>query len=447
MTESLSLFSEYNVTELQNDGFSVCANRFGRIPARFLAFSGKNSLFLTEKAGKTQKKDKKDPPLTGSPSSRVLGGFDGGIEVGWYGDWSKDSFESFCSVFDRCRSAADQKDFYNSYCRVGRYVVQLAPTGAVVGRLKYKYVLLYHGLRIYIHGNPSGNIQPIRVKIGAVPLMRHGLQRVYQIIIDILFSLGFQPMEELVSRADCQIMSSDCSVQDFFESLSGGRFVTLSRGKLSLVASLQTGKLESVTVHSRNVELCVYDKLAELTTCEPAYQETFLQTYAPTGKLPPTLTRFEFRFRSEILRNFAIKTVSDLFCSAASLLRWASSAWFRVIKSKKTRGYENKAKVSDLWEKVQIAFHKVFSCFGSRTVQRVKILFRASSERVQRLARQAVGCLGSAVALLAGSFSEAKEDFYSLTVGLIDKHFSDLRNKVQSRAVELALVDGYYNKE
>lgn len=448
MNSQTSLFAQYQIDEQNNSGFDLNSERFGRIPSRFLSFSGKNSIFLTEKTRKKQKKDKKNLPLTGSPSSSVLGGFDGGIEVGWFGDWNEESFKSLCLSFDRCRTAADLKDFYNSYCRVGRYVVQLAPTGAAVGRVKYKYVLLYHGLRFYIHSSPSGTIQPVRVKIGAVPLMRHGLQRVYQLIIDILFSLGFQPMEELVSRADCQVMSSDFTVQDFFDSLSGGRFITLARGKLSCVASLSSGKLESVTINSRNVELCVYDKLAELVHCDSSYQEAFVACFGDSsGNLPSVLTRFEFRFRSEILRNFGIKTVSQLFESSSSLLLWASREWFRVLNRAKVRGCENKIPVCSLWRSVQNIFHKVFSRFGCLSVQRVKSSTRPAKERASRLVRQAVGCLGSAVALVAESFNQAKKDFYNLAVGLIDKHFSDLRNKAHSRAVELALVDGFYNKE
>lgn len=448
MNSQPSLFTQYQIDEQNNSGFAVNSERFGRIPARFLSFSGKNSIFLTEKTGKKQKKVKKNLPLTGSRSSSVSGGFDGGIEVGWFGEWNEDSFKSLCLTFDRCRTAADLKDFYNSYCRVGRYVVQLAPTGAAVGRVKYKYVLLYHGLRFYIHSSPSGTIQPLRVKIGAVPLMRHGLQRVYQLIIDILFSLGFQPVEELVSRADCQIMSSEFTVQDFYDCLSGGRFVTLARGKLSCVASLSTGNLESVTINSRNVELCVYDKLAELVHCDSAYQEAFVSAFGDcSGNLPPVLTRFEFRFRSEILRNFGIKTVSQLFDCSSSLLRWASSEWFRVLSRSKVRGCENKIPVSSLWRSVQNIFHKVFSCFGCLSVQRVKSASRPANERASRLVRQAVGCLGSAVALVAESFNHAKENFYNLAVGLIDNSLLQLKTKVQSRAVELAIVDGFYNKE
>ena len=448
MSAEPSLFAFYQINELNDTAFDVNSDRFGRIPSRFLSFCGKNSLFLTEKLENNQKKSKKNLPLTGSPSSNIQGGFDGGIEVGWFGDWNSEAFKSLCSSLDLARNAADNKDFNRSYCRIGRYVVQLAPTGALVGRIKYKYVLLYHGLRIYIHSNPSGTIQPVRVKIGAVPLMRHGLQRVYQLIIDILFSLGFQPFEELVSRADCQIMSQEYTVQDFLESLSDGRFVTLSRGKLSSVASLATGKLESVTINSRNVELCVYDKLAELVHCDSSYQEAFASCYADnSGNLPATLTRFEFRFRSEILRNFGIKTVFDLFCSSASLLRWASSDWFRVLKSPKTRGYEKRAKLSPLWSSVHQGFHRIFSRFGFSTVQRNRAASRPAKERAARLVRQAVGCLGSAVALVADSFNQAKQDFYNLAVRLIDDSAQQLQTKVHSRAVELALVDGYYSKE
>lgn len=447
MSDNL-LVTDYNINDINDTAFDVSSERFGRIPSRFLSFSGKNRVFLTEKTEKISKKVKKHLPLTGYPSSNFLGGFDGGLEVGWYGEWSKDSFTALCSRFDKCKDSADKQDYLNSYCRVGSYVVQLAPTGAVVGRLKYKYVVLYHGLRLYIHSNPSGNIQPIRVKIGAVPLMRHGLQKVYQLIIDLIFSLGFQPTEELVSRADLQVMTDKYSVQDFLDSLAGGRFVTLSRGKMSCVASLSTGKLESVTVNSRNVELCVYDKLAELVHCDSSYQETFFSVYGDNnGNLPELLTRFEFRFRSEILRNFGIRTVSELADCSASLVRWASSEWFRVLSRSKIRGMEKRIPISSLWSAVQSLFHRVFSAFGLSSVQRVKKSSLPANERAVRLVRQAVGCLGSAVALVADTFNNAKNDFYSLAVGLLDKNFVQLRTKVHNRAVELALVDGFYNKE
>ncbi|MGC8140709.1 hypothetical protein ACP3W2_24950, partial [Salmonella enterica] len=48
-------------------------------------------------------------------------------------------------------------------------------TGARVGAVYYEYVIEGRGVKMYIHSNPQGDIQPVRVRIGSLCLLRWNL--------------------------------------------------------------------------------------------------------------------------------------------------------------------------------------------------------------------------------------------------------------------------------
>lgn len=429
--------SRYQLDEAQGNDFPV-EGCFKGVPNAMLHFCGKNRSILTQKSNEGGR-----PLLTGTPSSN-LGGFDGGLEIGYYGSFGVQLFDKLSQRLQRAKDAADTGDVMKSYLKIGSFVVQVQPVGFRAGGVKYKFCFVYHGLRFMVHGNAQGDVQPVRVKIGAIPLMKYGLVRVYKVILAILFEMGFQVERELVSRADFQVMSTEFTVGDFFAACSRNRAVTLARGKLSAVCSLLTGDIESVTVVSRTAELCVYDKVAELVQQkDKGYFDAFIRRYFPDGVLPPVLTRVEFRVRGESLRSFGVYTVCDLIEKSRGLLAWYSNDWFRVLHRPKVAGMGKRQAVSQLWKNVQAAFHKVFSKFGLSSVQRVKADRRPPD--VSRLVKVAFGCLARAVVYTADNFVDSVKNFDSLLMDFLDSSRSDCLQRVRILASDLAVSQDFYN--
>lgn len=424
--------TKYALAEQQGNDYADDYGRFDRLSPIMLAFCGKNRSILTQRASD-------DPPLTGIPSDNHQGDFDGGIEIGWYGDWqSQKVFDYLISMLDRCKDNADVGDPLRSYFTLGSYTFKVEPKGAVVGRIKYKFVLIYHGLRIYVHANPMGDIQPVRVKIGAIPLLRVGLLRVYKTIVDILFSIGFRPTAELVSRADLQIMTSDYSVFDFVQAMQGGRFVTLARGKCTVVSSLSTGDIESITCSSRTAELCIYDKLAELASNKDArYVDAFTSRFYPDGNLPPVLTRVELRLRGEALRSFEVLTIPDLIAKARGIAQYMLSKWFRLLRNPKVRGMGTRQHVADIWRDVQYLYHKVFCRYG--LISAVRVIPRRIAISADRLCKIAGGVIAKALVLLSNDFSSAVSRFDDLYALIRKKIYIPLFDRVKVLSAELAV--------
>lgn len=380
--------------------------------------------------------------LTGRASDNFPGGFDGGIEIGWYGEFVPSVFDKLCKRLDLAKQRADLGDALNSYVRVGRYVVKVSPMGILQGRIKYKYVLEYHGVKIYIHGNPEGNIQPVRCRIGALPLLRKNHVVVYKTIVNILHDIGFLPVRELVSRADLQIMLPHVRVAEVAAAMSDGRTVTLARGKCSYVGNLATGDLESITVRSSTAELCIYDKIAEvLHNKQPGYLEFFVARYFPDG-LPETLTRFEYRLSGEALRSFGIFSFCDLVQHSRGLVKYYTDVWFRLTERRKVRGMGTRQRIGDLWSMVQRVFGLVFSQIGFFSVTKVKPA--AALPNVQRLVRVALGCMARAVALAADTVDAAFDKTLDIFNQLVSSHQDYLQEKVCDLAICLDVKEGYY---
>lgn len=429
--------TRYNLDEIQGNDFGDFD--FTRMSSALLNFCGKNRHILTQKNASDGGR-----LLTGKLSSNFLGGFDGGLEVGWYGVFGPELFDKLLRRLELAKQEADNGDIMRSFIRIGSRVVQVLPQGMRCGGVKYKFVILYHGVRFYIHANPRGSIQPVRCKIGAVPLMKYGLLRVYKVILDILFQMGFQIFSESVSRADLQIMTLDYSVQDFLSAMGGGRTVTLARGKLSCVTSLKSMALQSITVHSNTTELCIYNKRDELfEACDKGYFDAFMRRYFPDGVLPEILTRVEFRFRGEALRSAGIFTICDLLDSSRGLCQWASSEWFRILHRPKVAGMGLRQFVAPIWSSVQRVFHSVFSAFGQRSITRVVTPRRAPD--VVRLVKQGLGCLSTAAVYAAENFSSFVSEYYNLLNKFITDYGSEALERGRVRSASLSVGHDFYN--
>lgn len=453
----MELATRYNLDELQGNDFTnavqlrfvsnITRSFMGRFCADVLSRRPESAARNTRRQRRNDDVslfDDNDPLSTSRVSDNFSGGFDGGLEIGWYGDFNDTVFGKLCKKLDLAKERADLGDDLRSYVDIGGYVVKVSAMGIRQGRIKYKYVMDYHGVRFCIHGNATGDIQPVRCRVGAVALLRSDHVVIYKTILNILFALGFRPERELVSRADLQIMLSGISVADVSARIAGGRLVTLARGKITYVGNLATRDLESITARSATAEVCIYDKIAEvLHNKQPGYLQAFITHYYPDG-LPQQLTRFEFRLSGEALRSFGVYTFCDLVHHARGLAQYYTDTWFRILARRKVRGMGTRQRISELWSTVQRAFHVVFRRLGSLgSVQKIRA--RRALPNVSRLVRVALGCMARAVSLTAANAASAVQETFKIFDFLVSSEGDYLNDKVCIVSSELNFKEGYYD--
>lgn len=373
------------------------------------------------------------------------GGFDGGIEFGFLGDLSGTWDRNLLKLAE-ARQAADDGDLNGSFVWFGGVLMRCSSSGIVCGRIKYKFVLEWHGVRFYVHSNPSGTIQPVRVKIGAVPLMKKSLLEIYNKVLEIVSRAGCTIMQESVSRADLQILLYGVRVFEFLEAMQGERIITLCRGKMCVYSDLSSGRVESITIRSRTAELCIYDKFAEVMKTDPAYFSAFIDRYcADTGGLvPEKLTRVELRLRGEALKAFGVRSVAELVERAADICRYMLSDWFRILSRDKVRGHENEIPVCELWAIVQRAFSDVFG--GSFAVAAPRRKQKKIIPKLGRLMRTAVGLLSSAVAIkIPQAFKLSSDQVFECFTALL-RNYTDSygQDNVLKHVAQLEVM-GYYD--
>ncbi|MBQ6615427.1 MAG: hypothetical protein IJH67_03565 [Thermoguttaceae bacterium] len=366
-----------------------------------------------------------------------LGGFDGGLELAFYGEFEPCVLNWF-NEFDQAREKVRLGDELAAFLDFFGVPVKISPSGARVGHLTYSYQFFYHGLTFLFHRSPSQDVTAVRVVIGAVPLLRVSLQDVYSFILRVLNTAGVSCYREIVSRADMQIMTSDYSVNDFLQAMQNNCYITRCRGKMAIYADLTSGAVESLTLKSRTSELCIYDKLAELVTKDEVYYKWFVARCG--GVLPSRLTRVEVRLRRDALRYWGINKVSDLLCSAGRLLEHYTSRWFRILSRSKVRGSENEIPSARCWSTVQDLFKKVFSLEYSAPIVRA---VRSSFVKVEKLVKMAVGCIAKSCSLLQKSPEPIKE-VSDAVYDLLSPYFRTIHEKRINAALLLS-ADGYFD--
>ncbi|MBR0238894.1 MAG: hypothetical protein IJQ39_12440 [Thermoguttaceae bacterium] len=374
-----------------------------------------------------------------SANRRLLkyqGGFDGGVELAFYGEFEPcvlNWFKSFDDLREKIRSGDELAAFTDLF----GIPIKISPSGARVGHLTYSYQFYYHGITFLFHRSPNQDVPAVRVVIGAVPLLRASIQDVYSFIVKVLNFAGVNVYREIVSRADLMVMTSDYSVFDFLSAMQNDHYITRCRGKLAIYADLTTSKVESLTLKSSRVELCIYDKLAEVVTKDAVYYKWFCSRFG--GELPKVLTRVEFRFRREALRYYGINKFSDLLTQCGALVEKFSSCWFRILSRKKVRGSENEIPSAACWKMVQEAFRRVFSSEYSLPVV---CSVKSAVCKVEKLVSMASGCIAKACALLQRSKEPIKE-ISDAVFDLFYPLFKKIDDKRVSAALELS-ADGYY---
>lgn len=326
------------------------------------------------------------------------GGYDGGAECSVFGEWRKSAFERLTMVLNEARQACDDGDDLRSYIEFGGFVWKVWAKGASAGYFKYKWVLESHGIKVYIHSNPVGVIPPVRVRFGFECLVRTNLFTAYETLKSVFKSEGFEWISETVSRVDMQVLLP-CPIEDFIQAMQGKRVVTVCRGVYQLNANFNTNKIETVTIRSENLELCIYDKKAQIEQADLVTQGTFQRFILNGESMPDELTRVEFRFKRGILRRYGINTFEQLKQAENALPQVVGRDWFRILERDKVRGHENEIKNSPVWDWTLKAFKYYFSGSQVKPDRIRNYRPRPVKLDVSRLLKQAAGLWSSAMAV------------------------------------------------
>ena len=133
-----------------------------------------------------------------------LGGYDGGVEVGFQGNWVDWKWVDVQETLEAARLAATEAEKPVEFELCGRLFL-MHVTGARRG-VMYKYYFEGDGVTFLIHSNPQGKIQPVRLRYNAEGLIGRDLFIKHGEVLEILEEFGFFVHKEIVSRADLQVM-------------------------------------------------------------------------------------------------------------------------------------------------------------------------------------------------------------------------------------------------
>ena len=375
------------------------------------------------------------------------GGFDGGCEASFMGEWDEKHFEKLVERLDLARKAADHGETAASYIKFGGFIWLVRASGAGVGFFKYKYVMESHGVKLYIHSNPKNGIPPVCVRFGFECLARTDLFVAVETLKKCLYDECFRISEEKISRVDMQVMIP-VNIREFVSAMQAGpRVCTRCRGGFQMFVNLKTGEIETITIHSENCELCIYDKHMQVMTSDPVYYDTFCKTFLgdESALVPKNLTRVEFRFRRGFLRRYGVETFEDLQKSAYALLEIASRDWFRILERDKVRGSETEIADASIWSHTRAAFEYYFkeSIPQNKTREELKKFKPVSpAPMIDRLVKQAMGCLSSAASFMLEKVFSASQLVQYYT-DVVSQEAEQTLNKVAEKQIYNQIVRGF----
>lgn len=360
------------------------------------------------------------------------GGFDGGCEVSYYGEWfggnlseRNEFFEELAEYKTRAAESYDRSSdpipeivFLNGQ----PWIIAPTGTGGRGGKPRFRFRLQRGGVTLLIHNNPKDKYPAVRARFGYEALFSRDLYEVNNEIRELLNIIGLDVTKEILGRVDLQVTLAtkfDWVAKAFDE----GRIVARVRQWNRWDRVIDSGlTLQSLRGGSA-LQVAIYDKLKE---CLDKRDEQKLEDLNPLfdGADEYGLTRIEFRFKREALNYFDLNTVADFTERLPDVVDYVTRRWFRILKTPKVRGRENKQEIANEWEWVQFAFESAF-CNGRKLSTP---LTRDRSKRIDKrlLVKQALGCLSSATAYANEVETMTQDEFQILVLELVNDLIPEL---------------------
>lgn len=198
---------------------------------------------------------------------RFCGGYDGGIEISYFGLWfagddatRSEFMESLAYYKDKAR--AQEYDDEPVFVLLGGQQWEMLPRGSN-GEVNYRFQVRRGGITLLLHQNPTEDMAGVRAHLGYEAIFGRDLADVHADILRTLAAFGFDVHRNLLSRCDMQVTMA--LPFDFAQSaLAENRIVSRVRSWNQYTRVSENGEmlLESLTGGGR-LQICMYDKLRE----------------------------------------------------------------------------------------------------------------------------------------------------------------------------------------
>jgi hypothetical protein len=370
--------------------------------------------------------------LTGCPIS--MGGYDGGFESGFQGNWNSVLFQGLIDKFEQCRQPGK-----SCVIEVGGREFELKPHGAGGGdSVHYRYVIEGGGWKVYFHHDIDTGFQPIRVRFGFESLCGRSLFDVHADFMLWLYRLGFHVTGEKISRADLQIMTTR-PIIDYVRPVAHEHVVMRAKDG---VFHLDCRRPSSFNFGTK-IRIRAYDKKRQLLDKCDEFGMKMIAEYCCGGVIPDHLSRIEFQVSRDVLNAMEINTIEDLRNSELSLVEWLTFDWFRIVDGPIKKGHSREQKIADVWQEVREEFRKYFpGGNNNRTVTRYSSSVKDLKCTSEDLVKQAVGCLATMVSRTKGVVLEGSA-ILSYIVNRIQEFSDDLISKSVERTKKFSVLKGY----
>jgi hypothetical protein len=381
------------------------------------------------------------------------GGYDGGVVVGFEGDWNPLKFSRLVEILEGAKDLACDavKEGLEGFCLdLDGHEVLVSPKGGLAGGDKakggviYKYRFYCQGVEFLIHSNPTSNIQPVRVRYGAESVQGHR-NRFFDVhfgfVLPFLKELGLVVKTDKLSRVDMQ-----CLIDVPMSELSG----LIHRESPYMVTTLRkysehgsTKRVETIELGSvNNVQFCFYDKSRELRAKKSniVKEAMFIRDcvgdeWYNSGR---PITRVEIRLGRDALKALGVDSVSDLQRSEHGIVDMLTRDWLRILAEPKVRGHENTAAIHPLWNRIRTLF---FQYFTGNDLEVSWNRHKQISCDADALEKQALGCLSKALAYRFGD-QDKEEQSIELGNGWVERVGSRLHEKLNNCAMVVRCKSG-----
>jgi hypothetical protein len=313
----------------------------------------------------------------------------------------------------------------------------LLPHGGGSG-VHYRYILEGGGWKIYIHHNPEGGIQPVRVRLGFEALCGRSLYDVHAEMMEWLEDLGFTVRKEIISRVDLQVLIAR-PFEDFALDIAYQHVVKRSDDSFLH----QSGQRYTSYSAGSHIRANFYDKKRQLLEKQDEVGLRMIAEYCCGGVIPDHLTRIEFQVHRRALRIMGINTIEDLKASEASLVDYLTFDWFRIIDGPKKKGHTREQAMTPAWLEVRSLFVQYFPGGDHpRQIGRYGDKVKDLNCTAEALVAQARGCLASMAARCKVVF-RSSEALLSYVFDRLQEGSQDLYDKTTKRAKDLVTRVGF----
>lgn len=324
------------------------------------------------------------------------------LDVSIYGFWPPAVFIDLVSRLKRARSKAE-RGLDGSYIVTSEGDrIEVAPTGVKHG-VYCRYSLRWNGCQIDIVDNasPSEKRLSVFVSIGSITLMKIGHQAAWKAVEDLLVCIGFETINDVVSRVDLCVDLPEESMEPVQVCVNDERIICRA-GKYG-----EFGTFENLETYYRGkgpMMVRIYDKVNEVKD-DPIKQAVMVQMR--WGKKVDEAVRVEFQLRRKTLsKRFSIKSTSELFENLGTIAEWSTRKWFRLTDRRVDRKNKNqsRARNCEFWDTVQ----SKFDAWTIEARERKPMDDSSAKPDFQALEKQAIGCISKIAAHRDGdSFFDA----------------------------------------